>query len=127
MGGLASIGPPILCPGPPPALVRSALELRLGSRASCRRKYHPPQQVGSSRRLRNCGVRGGLGSRSVPNFAPQPLRPGRCLLRSRAPASAQGSSVPASSFCLGVCSSSRTERPAGLRAQEGKMCDFLEN
>ena len=34
-------------------------------------------EVGSSRRLRDCGVRGGLGSRPAPNLAPPPLRPGR--------------------------------------------------
>ncbi|XP_070216867.1 uncharacterized protein [Bos mutus] len=42
-------------------------------------------EVGSSRRLRDCGVRGGLGSCPAPNLAPRPLRPGprRCRLRSR--------------------------------------------
>lgn len=42
-------------------------------------------EVGSSRRLRDCGVRGGLGSCPAPNLAPRPLRPGprRCRLRGR--------------------------------------------
>lgn len=36
--------PPVLRPGPPPALVRSVPGLRPGSRASCSRKYYPPQR-----------------------------------------------------------------------------------
>uniref|UniRef100_A0A7N5JWL5 Homeobox D8 n=1 Tax=Ailuropoda melanoleuca TaxID=9646 RepID=A0A7N5JWL5_AILME len=44
--------PPVLRPGPPPALVCSVPGLRPGSRASCSRKYHPPQPAPGRRRGR---------------------------------------------------------------------------
>lgn len=61
-------------------------------------------EVGSSRRLRDCGVRRGLRSRPAPNVAPPPLRSGRAAAASGAggepggresPEGAPGAEAPA--------------------------------
>lgn len=72
-------------------------------------------EVGSSRRLRDCGVRGGLRSRPAPNVAPPPLRSGRAAAASGAggepggresPEGALGAEAPAGA------DTARREQPA---------------
>lgn len=72
-------------------------------------------EVGSSRGLRDCGVRGGLRSRLAPNVAPPPLRSGRAAAASGAggepggresPEGARGAQAPAGA------DTARREQPA---------------
>lgn len=67
-------------------------------------------EVGSSRRLRECGVRSGLRFRPAPNLAPWPLRSGRAAAAPGAggepcgresPEGAPGSQAPAGADSAG--------------------------